>query len=43
MPIKRKKPDLSKTLMNAGLAFGGGLAAEVVSDLIAKNGGDMVA
>ena len=34
---------MQKTLMNAGMAFGGGLAAEMISDMIAKNAGDWVA
>jgi hypothetical protein len=40
--MPRKKADNKQVLMNAALAFGGGIGAEVVSDLIAKQAPDIV-
>ena len=42
MAVKKKKADFNNILKNSAMAFGGGVAAEFVSDLIAQNAPEIV-
>jgi hypothetical protein len=40
--MAKGKANTNQVLMNAGMAFGGGVLAEVVSDLVAQNAPDLI-